>query len=46
MRSRPAHRALPPHRSLRVGTLSGILADVAVHLGVDREALAEDLFGK
>jgi len=40
------HVTIPAHRSLRVGTLSGILGDVAVHLGVDKEALAEELFGK
>jgi hypothetical protein len=28
-----------------VGTLAGILGDVAAHLGIDRAALATALFG-
>lgn len=40
------HRVtVPAHRSLRVGTLSGILAEVAAHLGKTKEQLAEELFG-
>ena len=40
------HVTIPAHRSLRVGTLSGILADVALYLEIDKEALTEELFGK
>lgn len=36
---------IPAHVSLRVGTLSSILADVAKHAGVDRDALIAELFG-
>ena len=39
------HVTIPAHSSLRVGTLSGVLADVAAYLGADKEALAEELFG-
>ena len=36
---------VPRHRTIRVGTLSGILADVAAHLGVTQEEVREALFG-
>lgn len=39
------HVTIPDHSSVRVGTLSGILSDVAAHLGIDRAALATALFG-
>lgn len=39
------HITIPNHDSLRVGTLSGILSDVADHLGLSRDAVAERLFG-
>ena len=39
------HVTVPNHDSLRVGTLAGILADVAEHLGVDRDSLLEQMFG-
>jgi hypothetical protein len=29
----------------RIGTLAAILSEVAAHLGVERDALADDLFG-
>jgi hypothetical protein len=34
------------HKSLRVGTLSGILTDVASYLDASKDELAEELFGK
>jgi predicted RNA binding protein YcfA (HicA-like mRNA interferase family) len=40
------HVTISRHGSLRVGTLSTILSDVAEHLGIPRQALAEALFGK
>ena len=40
------HITIPAHRSLRVGTLSGILTDVASYLDVGKEELANSLFGK
>lgn len=40
------HVTIPNHDSLRLGTLSGILNDVAVHHGLSREALLERLFGR
>ena len=36
---------VPRHRSIRVGTLSGILADVASHLSVGQEEVRDELFG-
>lgn len=40
------HVTIPNHDSLRLGTLAGILNDVAVHHGLSREALLERLFGR
>ena len=40
------HVTIPRHDSLRVGTLSAILRDVAEHLGIPRQTLLETLFGK
>ena len=40
------HVTIPRHGSLRVGTLSAILSDVAEHLGIPRQALLETLFEK
>jgi predicted RNA binding protein YcfA (HicA-like mRNA interferase family) len=39
------HVTIPRHAALRVGTLAGILGDVAAHFGLAREALVERLFG-
>jgi predicted RNA binding protein YcfA (HicA-like mRNA interferase family) len=40
------HLTIPNHDSLRAGTLSGILGDVAEHFGLTRDALIARLFGK
>ncbi len=40
------HITIPAHKTLRVGTLSSVLADVASYLEMEREELAEGLFGK
>ena len=39
------HVTVPAHTPLRVGTLGAILADVAQHFGMERDALLEKLFG-
>ena len=39
------HVTIPAHESLRVGTLSAILAEVAVHLQRDKQALMRELWG-
>ena len=38
------HVTIPAHDPLKVGTLSGILGDVAAHLKLDRDALLQRLF--
>lgn len=38
------HVSLPNHDPIRVGTLSGILLDVAAHFHRTREELASELF--
>jgi predicted RNA binding protein YcfA (HicA-like mRNA interferase family) len=45
LRGVEVHVTVPRHRALRVGTLSGILGEVADHLGIDRDALITQLFG-
>jgi predicted RNA binding protein YcfA (HicA-like mRNA interferase family) len=38
------HVTIPAHDPLKVGTLSGILGDVATHLKLDRDELLQRLF--
>ncbi len=38
------HITIPRHKLLKVGTLSGILSDIASYLEVDRKTLMENLF--
>lgn len=38
------HITIPRHNPLRIGTLSNILADVAAHFNLTRDALLEQLF--
>lgn len=39
------HVTIPHHNPLRLGTLSGILGDVATYLKISREELIRRLFG-
>jgi predicted RNA binding protein YcfA (HicA-like mRNA interferase family) len=38
------HVTIPAHDPLKVGTLAAVLADVAAHLGLDREELLRRMF--
>jgi predicted RNA binding protein YcfA (HicA-like mRNA interferase family) len=38
------HLTVPDHDSLRIGTLSSILADIAAHLELSRDEVARRLF--
>jgi hypothetical protein len=38
------HITIPRHKSLRVGTLSGILKDIADYLNIGKEELIRELF--
>jgi len=38
------HITVPAHDPLKVGTLSGILGDVAAHLKITRDELLQRLF--
>lgn len=40
------HVTIPQHDPLRVGTLAGILNDVAAHLGLSRDELMRKIFDK
>jgi len=40
------HITVPSHRTLRVGTLNRIVTDVAAYLGLDRDELLRELFGR
>ena len=44
--SKEHHITIPLHDPLRIGTLAAILADVATHHGMTRDALINRLFGK
>lgn len=39
------HITIPNHNPIRVGTLSAILVDIALHLKVSKENLIRQLFG-
>ena len=39
------HVTVPMHSPLRLGTLAGILGDVAEHFGLTRDEVADRLFG-
>ena len=39
------HVTIPAHKELKVGTLSEIITDVALNLGLKREELIRRLFG-
>jgi predicted RNA binding protein YcfA (HicA-like mRNA interferase family) len=39
------HITIPAHSSLKIGTLSSILTEVAENLGIERAELADKLFG-
>jgi predicted RNA binding protein YcfA (HicA-like mRNA interferase family) len=38
------HITIPAHKSLKIGTLSGILNDVAAHFKIDKGDLIKELF--
>ena len=38
------HLTIPSHKHLKIGTLSAILGDVAVHFGMSKSDLIEELF--
>ncbi len=40
------HVTVPAHDSLKIGTLSAILSDVALYLKIDRNTLEQTLFRK
>lgn len=45
-RGHPYHLTIPDHDSLRLGTLSAILSDVAEYLNIQRAELEQELFAK
>ncbi len=46
-RSEPQHHlTVPDHAALRVGTLAGVVADVAAHHGLTRDEVLGRLFPK
>ena len=38
------HITIPAHKYLKIGTLSSILSDIAVHLKIDKSDLITELF--
>jgi predicted RNA binding protein YcfA (HicA-like mRNA interferase family) len=42
----PEHKVtIPDHEALRVGTLAGVVADVATHHGLPKDEVVRRLFG-
>jgi hypothetical protein len=39
------HVTIPNHDAIKVGTLAGILSDVAAHFGISRDELVQRIFG-
>jgi len=39
------HVTVPAHDPLKIGTLAGILSDIAAHLKISRDELQQRLFG-
>ena len=46
LRGHAHHVTVPDHHSLRLGTLSAILSDVAAYLNIERSKLELELFQK
>ena len=44
-RGKEHHVTIPAHAAFRVGTLAGILSDIAGYLELDRQDLVRKLFG-
>lgn len=40
------HLTIPRHDTLRIGTLAGILQDLAAHFGLSRREIEERLFSR
>lgn len=40
------HITIPRHSPLKVGTLNGILKDIAAYLEIDRQQLVDEIFKK
>lgn len=40
------HVTIPQHDPLRLGTLSGVITDVAEHFGLNKEQILARLFGR
>ena len=38
------HITIPRHRFLKIGTLNGILSDIALHLEKEKQVLIKELF--
>ncbi|MEK6565047.1 MAG: type II toxin-antitoxin system HicA family toxin [Candidatus Omnitrophota bacterium] len=38
------HITIPAHKSLKIGTLSSILSDIATHLKIEKSSLIKELF--
>lgn len=45
LKNKPHRITIPRHKPLRIGTLDGILREVAKYLGVEKRELIRDLWG-
>jgi predicted RNA binding protein YcfA (HicA-like mRNA interferase family) len=44
IKGRDNHLTIPKHKPLKIGTLNGILNDIAIQLDIDKKSLLEELF--
>lgn len=40
------HVTIPNHKPIKVGTLSGVLSEIAIYLKMDKDELVQDIFGR
>lgn len=40
------HITIPNHKPIKIGTLSGVINDIALYLKMDKDELVENIFGK
>lgn len=46
LRGTPHHVTIPAHDPIKVGTLAGILSEIAIYVEIDRAKLHKELFEK
>ena len=45
LKGKEHHITIPQHKPLKVGTLSGIINEIAAYIEIERDQLKQELFG-